>query len=60
VRDCSDTWQPLTRQSKSQHWSTSQLWPKRVNVGQTGYFTLFLVGGSSVGTLNGLEKEGII
>jgi len=42
VRDCSDTWQPLTRQSTSQHWSTSQLWARAVNVGQTGYFyTIF-------------------
>jgi len=37
-RDCSDTWQRLIGLSTSQHWSTSQLWAKAVNVGQIGYF----------------------
>ena len=29
----------------------------RVNVGQTCYFTLYLAGGSSIGTLNGLKMK---
>jgi len=29
----------------------------RVNVGQTCYFTLYLVGGSSTGTLNGQKRK---
>jgi len=29
----------------------------RVNVGQTCYFTLYLAGGSSIGTLNDLKKK---
>jgi len=32
----------------------------RVNVGQTSYFTQYLAGGSSTGTLNDLEKEWIV
>jgi len=53
----------LTRGNLSmdcQRVKTGQLvnfWQGRVNIGQTGYFTLYLVGGSSTGTLNGLKRK---
>jgi len=31
-----------------------------VNIGQFDYFTLYLAGGSSAGTLNGLKKERVV
>jgi len=31
-----------------------------VNIDQIAYFTLYMAGGSSTGTLNGLEKERIV
>jgi len=33
---------------------------QRVNTGPTGYFTLYLAGGSSIGTLNCLKEERIV
>jgi len=38
-RDFLDTWESLNELSKSQDWSTSQLWAKAVNSGQIVYFT---------------------
>jgi len=51
-------WQPLTGQSTSQHWSTSQLWARAVNVGQTGYFYTIFGRWFLYRTLNGLERKG--
>jgi len=41
---------------KSQTGQPVNFGQRLVNIGQIDYFTLYLAGGSSVGTLNGLEK----